>query len=257
LMAELPLLRMVTVPRPDTAMQERRAIQLATGDIVAFIDDDAIAPEDWLARLIAHYDDSRVGGVGGPDILVWNGAEIRQYADTVGRFTWFGDAIGNHHCITPHIRQVEFLKGCNMSFRRQAMGALDPKLAGSYGWEEDLACRVRKHDLTVIFDPTIQVLHFSRSQEAQQKLALTPSFLYAYTRNRTIVTFAHLGVGRSLVYLFWASLVPGRTWGFVGAVRKVVLRHAFPRQATLLWLAAMVGRLMAIKAIVVGRLPHE
>ncbi|HTW94788.1 MAG TPA: glycosyltransferase family 2 protein, partial [Tepidisphaeraceae bacterium] len=40
-------------------------LQRATGDIVAFIDDDAFVHPGWLAELLEPYGDSKVGAVGG------------------------------------------------------------------------------------------------------------------------------------------------------------------------------------------------
>src|SRR5205085_11066556 len=40
-------------------------IDIARGDIVAFLDDDAVAAPDWLDRLCAPYDDRQVIAVGG------------------------------------------------------------------------------------------------------------------------------------------------------------------------------------------------
>ncbi|MGH8921245.1 MAG: glycosyltransferase family 2 protein, partial [Actinomycetes bacterium] len=40
-------------------------LELASGEIVAFLDDDAAAAADWVARLLASYADPQVAGVGG------------------------------------------------------------------------------------------------------------------------------------------------------------------------------------------------
>jgi GT2 family glycosyltransferase/O-antigen/teichoic acid export membrane protein len=40
-------------------------VALATGDIVAFLDDDAEAEPDWLEELVRHYDEDRVVGTSG------------------------------------------------------------------------------------------------------------------------------------------------------------------------------------------------
>src|SRR5215813_11113917 len=40
-------------------------IEMARGDFVAFIDDDAIPDEDWLVDAIAAFDSDEVAGVGG------------------------------------------------------------------------------------------------------------------------------------------------------------------------------------------------
>ena len=39
-------------------------ISLARGEVVAFLDDDAIADRDWLEKMIPHFDRQQVIGVG-------------------------------------------------------------------------------------------------------------------------------------------------------------------------------------------------
>src|SRR5205085_228353 len=48
-----------------------RALAEATGDVVAFLDDDAVAVDGWAQRHAAAYDDERVAATGGPIRLVW------------------------------------------------------------------------------------------------------------------------------------------------------------------------------------------
>src|SRR6266540_2389931 len=52
-------------------------VSLARGDIVAFLDDDAVAEPDWLARILTHYDDQRVLAVGGSAVPDWEGRRPR------------------------------------------------------------------------------------------------------------------------------------------------------------------------------------
>ncbi|MGC0238446.1 glycosyltransferase family 2 protein [Arthrobacter sp. SD76] len=46
-------------------------VGLADSDVVAFLDDDAVAAPDWLERLMALYDDPEVLGVGGRVEPLW------------------------------------------------------------------------------------------------------------------------------------------------------------------------------------------
>ena len=40
-------------------------LRMASGDLVAFIDDDAVASEKWLDDLVPHFNSPEVAGVGG------------------------------------------------------------------------------------------------------------------------------------------------------------------------------------------------
>src|SRR6476620_3221437 len=52
-------------PEVNIWKSRNAGIALTSGEIVAFIDDDAVPEPDWLDDLIAEYDDPIVGAVGG------------------------------------------------------------------------------------------------------------------------------------------------------------------------------------------------
>src|SRR5947207_12226861 len=52
-------------------------IETATGDILAFLDDDAVAERDWLEALLARYRDPRVIAVGGAVLPRWDDGRPR------------------------------------------------------------------------------------------------------------------------------------------------------------------------------------
>ena len=117
----LPL-RTVTVSAPGAIAAMNAGLDAASGEIVSFTDDDAAPHTDWLARIEPHFlSDSRVGGVGGRD-WVYHGTDLVEGAkEVVGQVQWFGRVIGNHHLGVGEAREVDVLKGVNMSFRRAAM----------------------------------------------------------------------------------------------------------------------------------------
>jgi glycosyltransferase involved in cell wall biosynthesis len=86
-------------------------VALATGDIVAFLDDDAIAQPGWLSALMRHYGDPEVIGVGGRTEPGW---ATRRPAWWPGEFDWVvgGTYIGRERGV------VRNLTGGNASYRR-------------------------------------------------------------------------------------------------------------------------------------------
>ncbi|MFD2416681.1 glycosyltransferase [Amycolatopsis pigmentata] len=103
------------------------AIDLAKGDVIAFLDDDAVAAPDWLEQLLAGYRDTRVLAVGGAARPRW--PDGTRPALLPGELDWVVGCtyVGQPEVDTP----VRNLIGCNMSFRREAFG-----LAGRFA--EDL-----------------------------------------------------------------------------------------------------------------------
>ncbi|WLI88272.1 glycosyltransferase [Massilia sp. R2A-15] len=97
-------------------------ICMAQGDIVAFIDDDAIPEPEWLEQLAQAYADPMVGAAGG---LVFNhtGYDFQYKYCVVDRF---GNADVGMAGPTPHLSfpksgRFPHLLGCNSSFRRSAL----------------------------------------------------------------------------------------------------------------------------------------
>ncbi len=102
--------------------QERRglsgtrnsAIEVAHGAVIAFIDEDALAASDWLARLSAEYQDPTIAGVGGAIEPMWSNGRPAWFPE---EFAW---VIGCTYRGMPQAKaQVRNLIGCNMSFRRE------------------------------------------------------------------------------------------------------------------------------------------
>ncbi len=59
------LITSLSCPEANLSMSRNIGIAAARGDIVAFIDDDAVPEPDWLDRIVAPFADPRVGGAGG------------------------------------------------------------------------------------------------------------------------------------------------------------------------------------------------
>lgn len=143
-----------------TAMAE--GVHAATGDIIAFTDDDAVPRRDWLERMRFHFNDPAVGGVGGRDVIHSSRQEMISRTRDVGKITSWGKVIGNHHLGTGPPRDVMVLKGTNMAFRRRAL-AVPAGLRGrgaQVHHEVATSLWARKHGWRLVYDPDLVVDHF-------------------------------------------------------------------------------------------------
>lgn len=131
----------------------------AVGDVVAFTDDDAAALPDWSARLLDHYRDVGVGGVGGRDLIV---GDEDPPAVAVGMVNRWGRLVGNHHRGTGLPRRVDVLKGVNMSYRREAL-ALPVGFRGkgtTTHTEVAIGLWATAQGWALVYDPDLLVRHW-------------------------------------------------------------------------------------------------
>jgi len=189
----------------DTMMaRQNAAIAGATGNIVVFLDDDAAARNNWLERLLRHYDNPGVGAVGGRDVVWLDGVEYAGPADRVGQVSWYGRLQGNHHKVSS-LQDVSFLKGCNMSYRRELVSKLDSRLRGTvaYAYEIDLGLQVRARGLRIIYDPEAAVDHYPSSDMN----ADVPALARVVNHNQTYVLLKRLPPLRRAGFAIYTVLV--------------------------------------------------
>jgi glucosyl-dolichyl phosphate glucuronosyltransferase len=93
-------------------------VRAARGEIIAFMDDDAVAERDWLRQLVVAYDDPSVLGVGGAILPHW---DLRRPGWFPEEFDW---VVGCTYKGMPLARaRQRNLIGANMSFRRELFAA--------------------------------------------------------------------------------------------------------------------------------------
>ena len=94
-------------------------IAAASGAIIAFLDDDAVAAPDWLEQLLAGYSLANVLGVGGAIDPQWQYGRPRWFPP---EFDW---VVGCTYAGMPQeAAPVRNLIGCNMSFRREVFARI-------------------------------------------------------------------------------------------------------------------------------------
>lgn len=135
------------------------------GEVVAFLDDDAVAAADWIERLGAAYAEERVLGAGGTVRPDWSAGRPAWFP---AEFDW---VVGCTHSGMPRHREaVRNLVGANMSFRREALveaggfrhelGRIGKIPAGCE--ETDLCIRIgqRHPEGEIVYDPEAIVDHY-------------------------------------------------------------------------------------------------
>ena len=147
----------VVVDVPGVLAAMHAGIERATGNVIAFSDDDVVPRPDWLARLLEHLADPGVGGVGGRDHTPQS---VPPFTEDVGRISRWGKLVGNHHVGAGPARDVDVIKAVG-AYRREAL-ALPAGLRGEGAqvhFEVALCLWARNHGWRLVYDPSIVVDH--------------------------------------------------------------------------------------------------
>src|SRR3989475_12340703 len=139
--------RLISTENRGLSQARNAGIQAATGEMVAFIDDDAYPDIHWLKFLASCMIDGNYVGVGGPNLPPPNDG-------------WKADAVanapGNPTAVLLTDRVAEHIPGCNMMFRRDALdkiGGVDPVFRGA-GGDVDLCLGLRGGGGAIRFSPS-------------------------------------------------------------------------------------------------------
>jgi cellulose synthase/poly-beta-1,6-N-acetylglucosamine synthase-like glycosyltransferase len=235
----------VTIPGQVNALNI--GLEYSTGDIIAITDDDAAPHPDWLERIEAHFlADERVGGVGGRDYMYFGNRLEDGAKKTVGKISWFGRAVGNHHLGFGTARAVDVLKGANMSYRRTAIEGLqfDNRLRGSGAQvHNDLgfSLTVKNRGWKLIYDPAVAVDHYPAQRfDEDQRHAFNAIAWANRSHNETVELLDYLILPQKIVYSIWAVLVGTReVFGFIQLFRFLPTEKGLAAQK---WWASVRGR---------------
>ncbi|HUA88730.1 MAG TPA: glycosyltransferase [Steroidobacteraceae bacterium] len=246
-----PQIEVVLVSVPGVVAALNAGLAVVRTDIVAFTDDDAAPRPDWLRRMSGHYAaDPALGGLGGRDWIHQHGRLEDGSRRTVGRLTWLGTCIGNHHLGVGPMREVDALKGVNMSFRIVALAGIrfDTRLRGTgaqVGNELGVSLAVKRAGWKLAYDPQLAVDHFpSVRHDVDQRGIFAPEALANSTFNETLVLCEHLPAPRRLLFIAWALFVGSRAMpGLLQFVRLCLKDGRGP--ATARWRVARRARLEA------------
>lgn len=216
--ARFPRLRPVDVCQPGQVHALNEGLNAAVGDIVAITDDDAAPRADWLERIEEWFaSDAHIGGVGGRD-WVHHGDQLDDSVRrVVGKLEWYGRCIGNHHLGGGEAREVDFLKGANMSYRRSAIAGLrfDTRLRGSGAQvHNDLAfsLAVRRRGWKLIYDPKVAVDHYPAKRfDEDQRRAVSDLAYRNAAFNQALILCEALGRMRASLFLVWATAIGTRS----------------------------------------------
>lgn len=148
--------RLIRTPNSGLGNARNIGLSAATGEIVAYIDDDAYPDPDWLKYLAARFIDSEFVGIGGPNLPPSGDG-------------WVAECVENSPGGPIHVmltdREAEHIPGCNMAFRKAALleiGGFDERFRVA-GDDVDACWSLQKRDWKLGFSPAAVVWHHRRN----------------------------------------------------------------------------------------------
>jgi hypothetical protein len=132
----------------------------SSGEVVAFLDDDACATPEWLAAMTVHFADPAVAGVGGRVDPLWATARPNWFP---GEFDW---TVGASYSGMPETTaQVRNVWSNNMALRRAAFDAAggfreDFSKLGAASRPEDTELCLRVTSGSWLYEPASAVGHW-------------------------------------------------------------------------------------------------
>ncbi len=131
-------------------------LNLATGEIVAYTDDDAYPDPHWLNYLADMFLTTSHAGIGGPNLPPPDDG-------------WIAECVANAPGGPIHVllddQTAEHIPGCNMAFRKESLisiGGFDPRFR-SAGDDVDICWRLQEKGWTLGFHPSALVWHHRRN----------------------------------------------------------------------------------------------
>lgn len=187
-----PRFRYMHIDTPGLPNARNVGAREAGGEVVAYIDDDAVPVPGWVGAHAWRYRNPGVVGVVGR-VVIPGRSRSRRARCRVGRFRHFdADFVDNYDA--EFRTEVDSLTGCNLSVRRSALlaaGGFRVEYGGTAHLEEtDLSLHLLRRGGRLVFEPAAEVEHRVVATGGCRAPDLA-RWAYWYARNYALLFCSH------------------------------------------------------------------
>ena len=231
--SQVPNLRYIYEPNQGLSYARNRGIQEAKGEVIAFIDDDAVASQDWLNQLMNAFDCVKPAPscVGGKVIPIWEASQPSWLVDELlmdlAIVNWGDSAHFLHYpdkCII----------GANMAFKKRELikaGGFSNKLGRKKycllsNEENLLLSEMQKQGKRIYYKPEACVYHHIPKSRLSKKFFIKRAYWQGVS---DYVLNYELGGKKNSI----AFLIRGIFFMIVNSVRGLLARDGMERMRRL------------------------
>ena len=163
-----------------------KGLKVANGEIIAFLDDDAIADKNWIREIVKTYEEFDALSVGGAILPLW---QFKQPMFLPEEFYWLVGVTSM--CFPEKVAEVRNTFGSNLSFKTCALksiGGFSKKVGIKgkrllQGEEAEICMRLRrKFGKGVIYNPRAVVYHKIYPEKLKFWYLLKRAFNQGYSK---------------------------------------------------------------------------
>lgn len=229
--------------RRGVAAARNTALAAAHGEIISYLDTDAVPGQGYFTRVMSHFHNPEVSGVGGQGIEI-GGASVW---DLWRRYFWV-------QTYGPYPRaSVPMLPGLCSSYRIAALtavGGFDESYRTN-GEDVDLGVRLTEAGYTLVYDPNLRVHHL-RTDNGR---SLT-KMIFRHAFWQTVASRRGSGLVPTLLFnsLLWPLIA---TYSSVVRHGNLPLAGISPYLCSVALVARLLGAVWPHRARRLSRLHHE
>lgn len=159
-----PKTRVIASGKVGPAEKRDLALKYATGEILAFLDDDAYPRSDWLKKMIPSFKKEKVGAVGGPAITPKDDGILQKVSGAIFESILGGGFTRNRYLSIGKVSEVDDWPTVNLLIKKDAFAKVGGFNCAYWPGEDTKLCLdILNAGYRILYNPSGIVYHHRRS----------------------------------------------------------------------------------------------